>query len=85
MNQRKNRKKKLRREGQRVIFSNGEKGWNSSKSELSLNLNKQKTTQSDKIKKANTHYEIQIRKRNKINMKKKPNSIYTSTERHRKY
>lgn len=48
MNQGKDRKKKSRREGQRVIFSNGEKGWNSTKSELSLILNKNEVGQVEK-------------------------------------
>lgn len=48
MNQGKDRKKNLRREGQRVIFSNGEKGWNSTKSELSLILNKNEAGQVEK-------------------------------------
>lgn len=48
MNQGKDRKKNLRREGQRVIFSNGEEGWNSTKSELSLILNKNEVGQVEK-------------------------------------
>lgn len=48
MNQWKDRKKKLRRESQRVIVSNGKKGWNYSKSVLSLIWNKNKVGQAEK-------------------------------------
>lgn len=47
MNQWKDRKKKLR-EGQIVIFPNGEKGWNSTKSEFSLILKNNKVRQVEK-------------------------------------
>lgn len=47
MNQWKDRKKKLR-EGQIVIFPNGEKGWNSTKPEFSLILKNNKVRQVEK-------------------------------------
>jgi len=39
---------RIKRECQRVIFSNGEKGWNSTKSEFALILNKNKVGQVEK-------------------------------------